>query len=142
MPSDNDITVTVLRTADTESLIRLYKGAGWWKKEYRDNLDFLNRIVTGSACFVGAFKGKTMVGMGRALSDGSSDAYIQDVTVLEPFRCQGIGKRIINRLILALKQEGVDWIGLIGEAGTTGFYEKLGFEKMAGAVPFNYKEKP
>jgi aralkylamine N-acetyltransferase len=42
------------------------------------------------------FVEKKMIGMGRALSDLTSDAYIQDVTVLKAFRGKGIGKKLFK----------------------------------------------
>ena len=79
--------------------------------------------------------------MGRALSDLASDAYIQDVVVLKPYRGKGIGKKIIQVLIKRLREKGVDWIGLIAEPGTAPFYEKLGFKPMAGHVPLKYEDQ-
>jgi spermidine synthase len=80
-----------------------------------------------------------MIGMGRVLSDGISDAYIQDVTVLPGYRGRGIGGRIIAHLLQKLQAERIEWIGLIGEPGTRDFYENLGFKKMEGFEPFLYK---
>jgi spermidine synthase len=81
-----------------------------------------------------------MIGMGRALSDLSSDAYIQDVVVLRDYRGQGIGRQIIRTLITGLRAHGVDWIGLIGEPGTHRFYESLGFWPMSGHTPYRLKD--
>jgi ribosomal protein S18 acetylase RimI-like enzyme len=96
--------------------------------------------VAGSALFAGAFENTKMIGMGRALSDQASDAYIQDVAVLKEFQGRGIGKKIIQTLIAGLNAWGVDWIGLIAEPGTTGFYEELGFELLEGHVPLKLKD--
>jgi len=51
--------------------------------------------------------------MGRAISDGISDAYIQDVTVLSEFRGQGIGTGIVQEILKQLRDDGLQWIGLI-----------------------------
>jgi len=88
---------------------------------------------------VGAFWGKKLIGIGRALSDLASDAYIQDVTVLKEFRGKGIGKKIIQTLIEKLKENNVDWIGLVAQPGTSSFYEELGFEPLKNHIPLKYK---
>lgn len=134
------IKIEFIKSASKQEMIALYKDAGWWKPEYDQNTEFLGPIVKDSALFAGAFYQQTMIGMGRALSDLSSDAYIQDVVVLKTFRGQGIGQKITNSLVSRLKQNGVDWIGLIGEPGTTGFYENPGFEVMKAYVPLKYKD--
>ncbi len=140
MIPETTIDIRQIEETSIEDMVRLYKDAGWWKKDYENNLDFLPQIVKNSWHFVGAFHGSVMVGMGRALSDGVSDAYIQDVAVLKEYQGLGIGIRIVRELILALKGAGVDWIGLIGEPGTVDFYQKLGFEPLKGYVPLIYKD--
>ena len=135
-----DIKIEIIASASMADLIDLYKSAGWWEPSYDLDSEFLRHIVKKSALFVGAFSDKKMIGMGRALSDMVSDAYIQDVAVLEKFKGQGIGKKIIRTLIEKLKENGVDWIGLIAEPGTSSFYEDLGFEQMSNHVPLKYKD--
>lgn len=139
---DPDLTVTVdfLKTADSTALKALYKDAGWWDENCERHPAFLSRVVQQSALFVGAFCDQKMIGMGRALSDLVSDAYIQDVTVLQTFRGRGIGKKIIRLLIAGLRDHGVDWIGLIGEPYTRAFYENLGFREMPGHIPYRLKD--
>ncbi|MDO9515421.1 MAG: GNAT family N-acetyltransferase, partial [Syntrophales bacterium] len=112
----------------------LYRAEDWWKQE-GDNPEMIRLIVTGSPCFLVARQGGRIVGMGRALSDGASDAYIQDVTVTDSFRGQGIGTRIVETLIGRLERDGIHWIGLIAERGSNPFYERLGFSIMEQATP-------
>ena len=133
------IEVRLVETADSGDIKALYEDAGWWETQYNDNQDFLKDLPRDSALFAGAFEEKKMIGMGRALSDLKSDAYIQDVAVLSPYRGQGIGSRIIRTLIKGLEARGVDWIGLIGEPGTLAFYERLGFGEMKDHIPLKLK---
>jgi len=117
-----------------EQITALYRNEGWWSKE-SDDPDQVAGIVSGSHLFLIAEKAEEIVGMGRAISDGSSDAYIQDVTVKREFRGQGIGTAIIKELISRLKTDGMEWIGLIAERNSHGFYSRLGFSPMPNAVP-------
>ncbi|WP_457551015.1 GNAT family N-acetyltransferase [Desulfobacula sp.] len=130
----------MIKSASQKALISLYKEAGWWDASYDKQPEFLNRIVQDSALFVGAFCGKKLIGMGRALSDLASDAYIQDVAVLKEFRGKGLGRKIIQTLIEKLKENGVDWIGLVAQPGTSSFYKELGFEVLKDHVPLKYKD--
>lgn len=102
----------------------LYICAGWITPE--DDAGFLAPMLAGSEVAVCAFSGEEVVGFGRALSDGCSDAYIQDVVVDPGFRKQGIGGNIVLKLERALREKGVDWIGLVGAPGTENFYAQLG----------------
>lgn len=118
----------------TRNIVDLYISEGWWK-EGRDTDELVSRIVSGSQCFLTAIEDGSIIGMGRAISDGFSDAYIQDVTVSVHFRGRGIGAEIIKKLSERLYNDGIRWIGLIAEKNSHGFYEKLGFSAMQGCVP-------
>lgn len=121
-------------TDQIHRIMSLYKQEGWWI-ESSDDVDLVKRIVAGSHCFVIVEDANLTVGMGRAISDGTSDAYIQDVAVDVNFRGKGIGTEIIKRLLKRLHQEGVNWVGLIAERGSHPFYERLGFGTMPDATP-------
>lgn len=128
--------ITIINSVSEESFIKLYKDAGWWSESYENDKSFINNIVKNSFLFVAAFDdADQMIGMGRALSDGCSDGYIQDVVVLKGFRNRGIGQDIIKFLIKHLKNSGVDWIGLIGEPNTKLFYKHLGFKELKEHTP-------
>ena len=138
IPEEMEIRLT--RTAPVKDLISLYRDAGWWEDAYDASPGFLEKIPKDSALFAGAFLNKKMIGMGRALSDLSSDAYIQDIAVLKSYQGRGIGKMIVQALITELKARGVDWIGLIAEPGTKRFYEKLGFARMENHIPLKLED--
>lgn len=131
----SEIQIRLLTQVSTEDMIKLYKDAGWWEDAYDTDHGFLERIAQRSALFVGAFIDDRMIGMGRALSDLCSDAFIQDIVVLKSFRKKGIGQKIVEFLSNELKKRGVDWIGLVAEPGTTRFYEKMGFRPLKDHVP-------
>jgi len=115
-------------------LTDLYRLAGWWA-DAADNPAVVAGIVDGSHCFLVARKAEAIIGMGRAISDRISDAYIQDVTVDPAFRRQGIGSRMVAELVARLEADGIGWIGLIAERKTHPFYQPLGFSRMADSVP-------
>lgn len=115
-------------------LTELYRQAGWWT-DAADDPALVAGIVDGSHCFLVARQARIIIGMGRAISDRTSDAYIQDVTVDAAFRRQGIGSRIVAALVARLNADGIAWVGLIAERKTHSFYRLLGFSPMADVVP-------
>ena len=131
------ITYTALTNPSTDhikQIIGLYRHEGWWS-EGTDDPELVKKIVAGSYCFLVALQKDEIVGMGRAISDGASDSYLQDITVKSVHRGKGIGSRIIKRLVEHLNQNGLTWIGLIAERGSHRFYEQLGFSKMPNSDP-------
>lgn len=130
-------------TADqSRQIVDLYRTQGWWQRRDDDKDDLISRMIAGSHCLAVAADGETIVGMGRAISDGVSDAYIQDLTVRQDYRDKGIGGNILRTLLERLRGDGISWIGLIAEPGTIDLYRRRGFREMAGSVPMLLNEAP
>ena len=141
--NSEEIEIKVIADVDRAAVKRLYQDAGWWEEndETPGGNPWIDTLVRQSFCFVGAFCCAELIGMGRAVSDGVSDAYIQDVVILKKFRGQGIGNRIIEKIIEFLQSHRIGWIGLIAQPGTQAFYQRLGFSLMEGHVPMLLKKK-
>jgi aralkylamine N-acetyltransferase len=116
-------------------IIALYRTAGWWENDTPDDPALVGRIIAGSHCFMVASEGEKIAGMGRAISDRASDAYIQDLTVLEMYRNMGVGTEIVKRILSRLEADGIKWIGLIAERNSHEFYEHLGYRIMPDSMP-------
>jgi GNAT superfamily N-acetyltransferase len=124
----------------TETIVELYQAGGWWQErpEWRA---VIPEMIRGSFCFMVARDAAgRVVGMGRAISDGVSDAYIQDVVVKKDHRGKGIGAELVSRLAQYCAERGIGWIGLIAEPGTAPFYERIGFQQLAGYQPMLYRQ--
>ena len=134
---DNTLRLEVVDSVKPEAVVDLYMDAGWWEEGWSE--DVISAMVKNSFRFVGLFEGNELVGMGRALSDGVSDAYIQDIVVRTDYRGQGWVQKIVTFLVKELRDAGVDWIGLVGAPGTKEFYEKMGFAPMPDFVPMKYQ---
>ncbi len=116
--------------AELEAIVHLYRQAGWWWPA-GTHLEAARRIVAGSHCFCVARQAEAIIGMGRAISDRASDAYIQDLTVAAPFRHQGIGSAIVRTLTERLRADGISWIGVVAAGNCAPLYRALGFTPMA-----------
>ncbi len=136
LPPPEGIEIRFLADAADLPLDRLrwlYEGAGWWDGGCDD--DWLRKLPAGSWCFAAAYEGDDIVGIGRAISDGAGDAYIQDVTVLRPYRHRGIARAIVSAIVVRLREAGIDWIGLVASPDSANLYRELGFSPMEGFVP-------
>ena len=135
-----NIKCRTVKSIGRSDIIALYKQAGWWTLKDDEDHSFVDRIVAGTYVFTIAEDGDRVIGMGRAISDGVSDAYIQDVTVHKEYRRKGIGGMIIKHIVKELQDRDIGWIGLISEPGAENFYKDLGFEVMEGHTPYIYKK--
>jgi len=85
----------------------------------------------GSFCKVFLFDDARMIGFGRAISDGVSQAAVYDIVVLPEYQKMGIGKLLMNSLLEKLA--GCNVI-LYANPGKEGFYATLGFRPMPTAL--------
>lgn len=131
------IKIKLVKTWPDKDIVELYKAGDWWKESY--NSSGIKHLIKGSFAFAVAIDKKKAVGMGRVISDGVSDAYIQDTVVLPEYRGRGIGKKIVKILLEYCLSKGILWIGLIAEPNQDEFYSRLGFKKMQNYVPMKYK---
>ena len=131
--------VLLVKQWDTDDIRSLYREAGWWKEEW--DPVHINYLIAGSLAFAVAVDRETgsAVAMGRVISDGTSDAYIQDLIVKPEFRESGIGRKILNALLSRCQALGITWIALIAAPGTEQFYVPSGFNRMDGYVPMIFQ---
>ncbi|MDM7997403.1 MAG: GNAT family N-acetyltransferase [Acidobacteriota bacterium] len=131
----------IVKVAPVEEIVELYKAGDWWQ-ESPESRDVIPGMIQGSLCFMVArsLEGR-IIGMARVISDGYSDAYIQDVVVLKSHRGQGIGQEMIRRLTQFCVDRKIGWIGLIAEPGTQEFYEELGYGPLVGYQPMLYGKR-
>jgi len=135
----DEIVVQLVRSWDNNEIADLYRAGGWWKEEYDPAA--IGSLIRGSFSFAVAVDKKTgkAIGMGRIISDGVSDGYIQDLVVLPDYRNSGIGKELVSALVDRCIQSGITWIALIAEPDTETFYLPIGFVPMQGYVPLIFR---
>ena len=123
-----------------DEILNLYKADGWWKESYDESK--IRDLIKGSYAFAVVIEKKTnkTVGMGRILSDGISDAYLQDLIILSEYRKKGLGKYLVDELVKYCYSKNIKWIALISEPNQDGFYSNIGFKQMKKYIPMKYEE--
>ncbi|MCE5263512.1 MAG: GNAT family N-acetyltransferase [Deltaproteobacteria bacterium] len=136
------ITIQTPTVAQIREIEELYRAQQWWQAADDDSPKLIPRLIAGSHCFVAAIEGEEIVGMGRVISDGVSDAYIQDLMVRHDRRHRGIGRRILETLLKRLRDDGIRWVGLIAQRGSYDLYRQAGFAEMPDALPMLMNRVP
>ena len=90
------ITIETKRIPCRDDLLKLYADAGW--TAYTDHLDRLERGVAHSLAVYTAWEGETLVGLLRAVGDGETILYLQDLLVRSSHRRRGIGRGLLQRM--------------------------------------------
>jgi len=99
----------------------------------------LRRMLRSSAVCVSAWKGRTLIGFGRATSDAIFRGTIWDVVVDSETVGQGIGRTIVETLLASKALASCERVYLM-TTNSVEFYKKLGFS-TASAQTLMIKEK-
>ena len=136
---EKQIHIQIVKDWNITEIISLYKAGNWWREN--SDASIIPTLIKNSYAFAIAVEKQknTAVGMGRVLSDGVSDAYIQDVVVFQEWRGYGIGRKIVQSLVDYCLSQKVNWIALISEPNQQGFYIPLGFKEMQQYIPMKYE---
>ncbi|MEO4054733.1 GNAT family N-acetyltransferase [Solibacillus sp. CAU 1738] len=101
--------------------MKLYNDAGWWEERQEQDIENMLRDVLS----VGAWIGDTLIGFARAVTDGKFRAYIEDVVIHSSYHAEGIGTKLVSKLLDELSH--IDVISLFCEEYLIPFYEKNNF---------------
>lgn len=108
-----------------EEILGLYARLGW--TNYTDKPEMLKNAYLNSLKIYGAYVDNKLVGIIRAVGDGFSVLFIQDLLVHPDFQRNGIGTLLLKRMLK--EYENVYQMHLITEDSekTISFYKSLGF---------------
>ena len=95
------------------------------------SLGDLRSMLAGSAAVVSLWRGRRLVGFGRASSDGVFRAVLWDVVIPEDLQGQGLGRQLVEALLNTPQLQGVERVYLM-TTNSAGFYEQLGFQRVEG----------
>ena len=87
---------------------------------------------------LGAHDGDRLVGLIRAVGDGETFLFIQDLLVLPSYQRQGIGRQLVNALVDQFPQVRQRVLLTDDQPQTRAFYENIGFVQSSkvGVIAF------
>ena len=112
---------------DEDKILNLYENNGWIN--YTKDKESLFKGINRSLFVYSAYDAGTLVGLIRAVGDGNTIIYIQDILVLKEYQRLGIGTKLINKVLN--KYNNVRQICLTTDLTEyqKKFYEKAGFKE-------------
>lgn len=113
---------------DKRQIKRLYEDVRC--DDYAFNMGRLIRGIMKSQCVLAAWDGDKLVGLIRAVGDGETILFIQDLLVSKPYQYQGIGEELLTRVIKSYRH--VNKIVILGkeDPNLRKFYEKCGMKDI------------
>jgi len=123
---------------DFQAVLDLYASVGW--TGYSSHPEMLEKVLEHSLLVLAAVDGDCLVGLLRAVGDGYSIIFIQDILVLPAYQRQGIGRNLLEQAISHFP--GIYQLHLLTDNAekTRSFYEALGFTAVdsLGCVAYTY----
>ena len=110
-----------------DKVFALYDQVGW--TAYTADKVVLEQAINNSLLVLTAWSGQQLIGLLRAVGDGLTIVYVQDIIVAPDFRRQKIGRQLLSQLLE--KYSSVRQIVLMTDNtnGTTSFYESCGLTR-------------
>ncbi len=120
-----DIKISEYKNYKSEEILNLYNSVGWCS--YTDRPEMLEHAFEHSLKIIGAYAGEKLVGIIRAVGDGYSVLFIQDILVLPEYQRKGIGTKLLETMLNS--NPDVYQIQLVTDdtEKTVAFYKSCGF---------------
>ena len=122
-----------------EDVLPLYEAVGW--TNYTTKPEMLEVAYKNSLHIIGAFNDEEkLVGVLRAVGDGASILFIQDILVTPEYQHQGIGTNLLQQTLEKYKNVYQIQLTTDNSMKTISFYESNGFTSLTSlnCVSFMY----
>ncbi len=129
------------RLPEDAQLLKLYNDAGWYA--YTDDLPALRTALQNSLYLLCVYEEEELVGLLRAVGDGVSILYIQDLLVLSGYRRKGVGTALISHTLKAFSGVRQKVVAADDTPEIRAFYASLGFVPFeeTGLISFYFMDR-
>ena len=119
-----------------EDISSLREAVGW----NRMDQELSNPLFT-SYCHIAVYDGTELIAYIDSVSNGVTDAYIQDLMVHPNYQGKGIGTELMNQMIAYMREKHIYMVSVIFEEKLKDFYEKFGFYTMLSGQLETYESR-
>ncbi len=110
---------------NSDEIFELYKSVGWCS--YTNRPEMLEHAFKHSLKVLGAHDKDKLVGIIRAVGDGYSILFIQDILVLPEYQRKGIGTKLLNSMLNLYPNVYQTQLVTDNTEKTVAFYKSCGF---------------
>ena len=129
----------VERAPTVEEYLALREGVGWMLFDREMTAQGLAHALF-SVCIL---RQGRVIGCGRVVGDGGLYFYVQDIIILPTFQGEGLGKRLMQAIMVYLdkKAQPGAFIGLMAATGVSDFYTQFGFAVRPSDQPGMFRRQ-
>ena len=112
-----------------DEILRLYSEVGW--TAYTENMVALEDGYKNSLLVLAAYEGDELLGIIRAVGDGCTIVFVQDILVFPGHQRQGVGTALLEAVLK--RYPDVRQVELVTDntPKTVAFYKSLGFSELS-----------
>ena len=112
-----------------DEILRLYSEVGW--TAYTENMVALEEGYKNSLLVLAAYEGDELLGIIRAVGDGCTIVFVQDILVFPGHQRRGVGTALLEAVLK--RYPDVRQVELVTDntPKTVAFYKSLGFSELS-----------
>lgn len=111
-----------------EQILDLYNSVGW--TNYTQSPDMLKQALDASLYTLYAYEGEELLGLVRAVGDGFSSVFVQDLLVKPDHQRKGIGKALMEQVLTSYSHAYQIQLATDASEKNLAFYQSLGFQEL------------
>ena len=112
-----------------DEIKKLYDAVGW--TSYTDDMDALEKGYEKSLKVLAAYEDNKLLGIIRAVGDGFTVVFIQDILVFSEEQGKGIGKALIKAMLDLYPNVRQIQLTTDIDPKTIAFYKSVGFRELS-----------
>ena len=116
-------------TYDESEILPLYASVGW--TAYTDSSEVLRAGFEHSMLTLAAYEGGQLIGIVRAVGDGETIVFVQDILVFPAHQRKGIGTALLQAVLDRYRHVRQIELATDNTEKTIAFYRSMGFQELS-----------
>ena len=117
------------RTYNEAEILRLYQSVGW--TAYTDHPEVLRKGFENSMLTLAAYEDDQLLGIIRAVGDGYTIVFVQDILVFPEHQRKGIGSALMQSILDRYSHVRQIELATDNTPKTIAFYKSMGFRELS-----------
>ena len=117
------------KSYNEDEILSLYASVGW--TAYTDHPDVLRNGFANSMLLLAAYEGEQLLGIIRAVGDGHTIVFVQDILVFPEHQRKGIGSALLKAILDKYSHVRQIELATDNTRKTISFYKSMGFREMS-----------
>lgn len=110
-------------------ILALYDDVGW--TAYTKTPQLLREAFINSMCVLAAYENDELMGVIRAVGDGCTIVFVQDILVFNKHQRKGVGSALLQAVLKRYSHVRQIELATDNTPETVAFYKSMGFKEMS-----------